>query len=192
MDTELWGAVDRQFRTSDFAGARKMLEQRLAEENVDRFAGLLRFGFTNRPKSILSSLNDFIDACGNEFDIKAVYLEMNGFDINPNRWYFDFFGYTVYEADPDDAEWLCDWQSSEWPQITLTGLESVQSDFEWYHSNEMWKDPKIQRAYEPAMLLVMCKYVILIQSALAAGRRSKSIPVLATAHDFDTIGRFEP
>lgn len=164
----------------------------MAEANVDRFAGLHRLGFTNPPKSILSSINDFIDECEKEFDIKAVYLEMNGFDINPDRWYFDFFGYEVYEADPDDLEWLCDGQSSDWLQVTLTGLESVQLDFKWYHANEMWKDAKLEKAYEPAMLLVMCKYVTLIQSALAAGGRSKSIPVLATAHDFDTCGRFEP
>jgi hypothetical protein len=88
-------------------------------------------------------------------------------------------------------EWLCDWQSSDWPQVTLTGLEEVQADFEWYHAQEIWKDKSFEEAYELALLLVMCKYVSLIESALAAGSRSKPIPVLATAHDFDILGRFE-
>jgi hypothetical protein len=74
--------------------------------------------------------------------------------------------------------------------VTLKGLEAVQGDFEWYHAKEIWKDKKLEQAYELAVLLVMCKYVSLIESALA-GPRSKPIPVLATAHDFDILGRFE-
>jgi hypothetical protein len=191
MDTDLWDLIDSRFRESDIGGAVKLLEARLPESNVDLFNELIGRGFTNSPKLILGSINDFIDACRKEFDIKAVYLEMNGFDVNPNRWFFDFFGYTQYEADPDDLEWLCEWQSSYWPGVTLTGLESVQSDFKRYHANSMWKDPLLKNAAEAATLLVMCKFVSLIGTALTAGRRVKRIPVLATAHDFDTVGRFE-
>jgi hypothetical protein len=116
---------------------------------------------------------------------------MNGFDINPDRWYFDFFGYKRYAADPDDLQWLCEWQSPDWPQVTLKGLEQVQADFEWYHHEEIWNDKKLEWAYELAVLLVMVKFVTLIESALASGPRSKLIPVLATAHGFDILGRFE-
>jgi len=191
METKLWKAVDRRFRKSDISGAIEFLEERLAKEKVTRFKGLLGKGFTNSPRGILSAINKFVDACSERFAIKAVYLEMNGFDINPDRWYFDSLGYTKYGADPRDLEWLCEWQSPQWPQVTLKGLEPVQADFEWYHANEIWKDKKFQRAYDLGVLLVMCKYVSLIESALAVGRRSKPIPVLATAHDFDIVGRFE-
>jgi hypothetical protein len=117
---------------------------------------------------------------------------MNGFDINPDRWYFDSFGYSNYVPDAQNLEWLCEWQSADWPQVTLDGLEPVQADFRWYHANEIWKDKEFKRAEEIAVLLVMCKYVALINSVLAAGPRSKPIPVLATAHDFDILARFEP
>jgi hypothetical protein len=190
MEMKLCDAVDRRFRKSEIGGAINFLEARLAKEKVDRFKGLLGEGFTNTPRSILSAINKFIDACAKEFAVKAVYLEMNGFDINPDRWYFDSFAYTEYGADPQDLEWLCEWQSPAWPQVTLKGLEPVQADFEWYHANEIWNDKKFERAYDLAVLLVMCKYVSLIESALAAGSRSKPVPVLATAHDFDIVGRF--
>lgn len=68
----------------------------------------------------------------------------------------------------------------------------MQTDFDCYHAKEMWNDKKLERAYDLAVLLVMCKFVSLIESALAAGPRSKPVPVLATAHDFDFLGRFEP
>ena len=74
--------------------------------------------------------------------------------------------------------WLCEWQSPNWPQFTLKGLEAVQKDFDWYHAKEVWNDKKFERAYDLAVLLVMCKYVSLIESALAVGTRAKPIPVL--------------
>jgi hypothetical protein len=191
MDIKLWNAVDRRFRKSDIGGAIEFLEERLAKETIGRFKGLLGNGFTNAPQGILLAINKFIDGCAKEFALKAVYLEMNGFDINPDRWYFDSFGYSKYGADPQNVEWLCEWESPDWPQLTLTGFESVQADFEWYHAKEIWQDKKFERAYNLAVLLVMCKFVSLIESALAAGKRSKPIPVLATAHDFDIVGRFE-
>jgi hypothetical protein len=191
MEMRLWKAVDQRFRKSDINGAINYLEELLAKEKIPRFKGLLGNPFTNTPKSILTAINKFIDGCAKKFAIKAVYLEMNGFDINPDRWYFDAFGYTTYGADPEDLEWLSDWDSPDCPQVTLKGLEAVQADFEWYHAKQIWKDKKFEQSYELAVLLVMCKYVSLIQSALASGPRSKPVPVLATAHDFDILGRFE-
>src|SRR5262245_35658998 len=82
MEKRLWKAVDRRFRKSDISGAIKSLEERLAKEKTVRFKGLLAKGFTNTPKSILAAINKFIDGCAKTFAIKAVYLEMNGFDIN--------------------------------------------------------------------------------------------------------------
>jgi hypothetical protein len=192
MEMRLWNAVDRRLRDSNITGAIKFLEERLAKEKTPRFKGLIARDFTNKPETVLSAINKFIDACSKKFRIRAVYLEMNGFDINPDRWYFDSFGYTKYGADPQNIEWLCEWQSPDWPQVRLNGLEAVQADFEWYHAEQIWQDKKLERAYELALLLVMCKFVSLIERALAAGRRSKRIPVLATAHDFDIVGRFEP
>lgn len=191
METRLWTAVSQRFQKCDIGGAVEFLEERLANEKVRRFKGLLGKCFTNTPQSVHAAINKFIGACSKRFRIKAVYLEMNGFDINPDCWYFDFFGYAKYRADPQDLEWLCEWDSPEWPPVTLEGLERVQADFEWYQTNEVYNDEKFHRAYELAILLVMCKYVSLVESALATGTRSKPIPVLATAHDFDIFGRFE-
>ena len=191
MALDLWKTVGDKFRKSDIDGAITWLETLLVKEKVDRFQGLIGKKFSNSPKSILGALNKFILASVKEIDVKAVYLEMNGFDINPDRWRFDFFGYEQYEPNPDDLDWLSDWQSEDDPKITLKGLEKVQADFKWYHANEIWNDKKYKQAYQIALLLVMCKFVALIESALQAGKRAKPIPVLATAHDFDIVGRFE-
>lgn len=190
MDSELWDAIDRRFRESDIPGAVQSLEALLVREPGDRFRGLVGAQFDNPPSLILEGINVFIAECQKHFDVKAVYLEMNGFDINYGRWYFDFFGYAECGGDPDDLDWLCEWQSDYWPDVTLTGLESVQKDFEWYHENRAPEHHRYGRAYELAILLVMAKFVALIRSALQSGELAKRISVLATAHDFDVVGRF--
>ena len=169
----------------------RVLEEGLSKEKVRRFKGPLGTGFTNNPRAVLSVINKFISACAKRFDINAVYLEMNGFDINTDRWYFDSFGYTTYGSDPQNLEWLCCWQPPPGPLVILKGLEAAQKDFAWYHAREICRDKQYERAYDLAVLLVMCRFVSLIESALASGPRSKPIPILATAHDFDIVARFE-
>ena len=192
MDTKLWRSVAARFSKSDVEGAVTLLEGRLDDASGDRFKGLIGKSFSNSPRAVLSAINKFVRACDETFDVKAVYLEMNGFDINYDRWYFDSFGYRQYGTDPHDLEWLCDWQSALWPQVTLKGLEPVQKDFEWYQTNEAWSDKKLGKAYEKAketaVLLVMTKFVTLIQSALRAGKlvkpAAKYPPAVAIFHAF--------
>ncbi len=192
MNTELYLEVDRCFKASNVQGAITDLESKLGQQPTDRFKGLIGRQFTNTPDSIATKLHQFAMFCQSSFQTKAIYLEMNGFDINYDRWYFDSFGYAEYFTDPDDFEWLCDWSSGDWEQVTLTGLELVQSDFEWYHEKKIYMQEDYTAAYDIAVLLVMAKFVQLIESAIKTGKFTMRIPVLATAHDFETIGRFEP
>ena len=181
MQIRLWKAVDRRFRESDIAGAVTFLEKRLAAERVARFKGLLGNNFTNTPASILSAINKFVDACSEQFAVRAIYLEMNGFDINPDRWYFDSFAYIKY--DPKDVEWLCEWQSPDWPKVTLKGLEPVQADFDWYHAKEVWKEKKYERAYEVSVLLVMVKFGQKKVSGTLSGDVDRLLWSAAGTHD---------
>jgi hypothetical protein len=73
--------------------------------------------------------------------------------------------------------------------VTLTGLESIQRDFESWNEDH---DSNGGDAHEIAVLLVMAKFVELVDSALHAGQLTKPVPVVATAHDFDIAGRWRP
>jgi hypothetical protein len=189
MNIELWQTVDRFFRNNDVASAASYLESLLRADCSDRFVSLAEKHFTNTPQSVLEHVNAFINGCGEEFDVMSVYLEMNGFDINYDRWYFDSFGYSEYAEDPDDLEWLCNWSSPEWPQLTLTGLEDIQGDFRWYMENEVY-EKGYEIVKEVAVLLVMVRFAQLVEAAIRSGDLAKNIPVLATAHDFDIVGRW--
>jgi hypothetical protein len=149
---------------------------------------LLGARFTNLPTAILTDINKFIAACEARFDLRAVYLEMNGFDINYDRWYFDFFGYAELPDDDEHLDWLSDWQSEHWPEVTLTGLEIAQNEFKVYDKKRLWKNKDLERSKEIAVLLVMTRFVMLVESAVRSGPLAKDITLLATAHDFDIVG----
>lgn len=192
MNIEIWQSVDTYLRSNDIAGAAADLESRLRATTTDRFSSLADSHFTNSPHEVLAHINDFIAECKTQFDVRAIYLEMNGFDINYERWYFDSFAYTEYSDDPDELEWLCDWTSPNWDHFTLAGLEKTQGDFRWYTENKIYENKTHYAEKELATLLVMVRFVQLIQSSLNAGALQCSVPLLATAHDFDILGRFTP
>jgi len=192
VNVDLWQTVDTYLRSNDVDGAATDLESRLRATATDRFISLTDSHFTNAPRDVLTHINQFIDACQRQFDVRAVYLEMNGFDINYDRWYFDSFAYTEYSDDPEDMDWLCDWTSPDWEQFTLHGLEQTQDNFRWYMENKIYDRKTHDAEKEIATLLVMVRFVQLVRSSLDAGTLSCAIPLLATAHDFDMFGRFMP
>ena len=192
MNVNLWQIVDTYLRSNNVDGAAADLESRLRAAATDRFVSLADSHFTNSPLDVLSHINKFVTACQFTFDVRAVYLEMNGFDINYDRWYFDSFAYTEYSDEPDDLDWLCEWNSPDWDQVTLEGLEETQEDFRWYMENKIYEKKTHDKEKEIATLLVMIRFVQLIQSTLDVGSLQCPIPLLATAHDFDMFGRFVP
>ncbi|MCA9170823.1 MAG: hypothetical protein KDB23_24265 [Planctomycetales bacterium] len=192
MNVNLWQIVDTYLRSNNVDGAAADLESRLRAAATDRFVSLADSHFTNSPLDVLSHINKFVTACQFTFDVRAVYLEMNGFDINYDRWYFDSFAYTEYSDEPDDLDWLCEWNSPDWDQVTLDGLEETQEDFRWYMENKIYEKKTHDKEKEIATLLVMIRFVQLIQSTLDVGSLQCPIPLLATAHDFDMFGRFVP
>ena len=187
-----WVLTFDRFQAKDHLGAVRQLEDYITTDKRGPFASLVGHSFSNSTASMAARLNEFISLCETKLRIEAVYLEMNGFDINPDRWYVDFFGYDRYRRDEDDLDWLSDWQSPDVPDMTLTGLESVQKDFDWYHQEQIWKDKSYKALYDTAQNLVMSKFVLLIEETLRSQDLVKPIPVLATAHDFEVLGRFEP
>jgi hypothetical protein len=192
MNIALWQKIDSYFRAREVRKAAMHLESVLRAEKADHFTSLCDLQFTNPPETIVRHIESLIELCDSHFQVRAIYLEMNGFDINYDRWYFDSFAYHVYGRDPDDLEWLCEWRSPEYPQITLTGLENIQEDFRWYIEGRIYDQHTHDKAEECAVLLVMTRFVQLIGASLAAYPSSVRVPVLATAHDFDIVGRFEP
>jgi hypothetical protein len=190
MNTDLWREIGEHVDQRRLDAAIDRLESRLAACASSRFKNLLAGDFTNEPASIAAHLNDFIAFCEAKFPVQAVYLEMNGFDINVDLWYFDSFGYKRYVDTSDDLEWLPYWNSANYPIVPLTGLEAVQREYDWYSNHGGYKDTAARTAADLASLLVMCRFGRLISRAVATQKVKRHLPILASAHDFDIIPKF--
>jgi len=190
MITEYWDATEAYVSNGKLLDAIEYLEVGLAGCNGDRFKSLIGADFTNDPAAIVREIDEFIAFCGQSFDVRAVYLEMNGFDINPDRWYFDLFGYRAYIENLNNLNWLAHWDSPKWPDVTLIGLEQVQADYSDWLNKHDGNDLSEDHAWEYATLLVMCKFGNLIRRAVDTGI-TKQVPILATAHEFDIVSRFD-
>jgi hypothetical protein len=124
--------------------------------------------------------------------IGAMYFEMNGFTINPDRWYFNGFAYEK-GGDIWDLTWSTDWPTPwdhETDEFTLTGMEEVQSAFGKLFCDE--KQPLgIRLAGEIAEHLVVARFDELIETAHRVAKERcpqlDGFPVLSTAHDWDIL-----
>lgn len=119
----------------------------------------------------------------------AVYLEMNAFTINPNRWRCNMFGYkvagTIWKRD-----WLSKWDIEHKESFDLQGMEPVQRAF-----SDLFLDTSqplgVKLAEEVSKHLVTARFMQLVAAAHEAVKSRFAalvgIPVLASAHDWNTV-----
>ena len=104
-----WQVVHDAIHAGNVASAITALEAFLAKQDANKFSCLLNESFSNSPSAVLDKLNSFIESNNEQFDVKALYLEMNGFGINYDEWFFSPFAYDSYSSNSNDMEWRSDW-----------------------------------------------------------------------------------
>jgi hypothetical protein len=168
-------------RAGDTARCERSVAERLAALPHSPFHIAIDLSITNAPADIAAHFDGFFRQESARFKIGAAYTEMNGFDINPDRWFFDVFALTEYGGH-DDYDWLSDWQSESYEDMTITGLERLQE----VYASPAFRDKRFKDASYVAGLLVVTKFQDLIRRA-APHMRQLGFPLLATAHDYDFI-----
>jgi hypothetical protein len=109
--------------------------------------------FSNPKEQVAGFLQQFINDSNLKNDLQVVYTETNGFDINPEQWYFELFGYSSYGG-LEDIDWLADWQVEPEGGMLLTGMESLQSV---YASKDFYKK-EYREVIEFSSLLVVLQF----------------------------------
>ncbi|MFO0820018.1 MAG: hypothetical protein U1A77_18860 [Pirellulales bacterium] len=138
---------------------------------------------TSDPRHAAAHMEKFMLAQAAHFNPGAICVEMNGFDINTDRWYFDLLAYTR-DGGIDNLGWLCDWQSERFPDYTITGLEKLQA----VYASSAFRDREFRDARDVAGLVVVAKFQRFIRS-VSKFMRSLQVPLYATAHEYDLIAR---
>lgn len=145
------------------------------------FSKVLELDFTNDSLDIARSFQDHLRQFGSKFEIKALYAETNGFDINPDQWYFEIFGYSD-KGTLEDLDWLSDWQTESNGGWLLTGMKELQQ----VYASDAFGNPDFSDASDLASLLVVLKFQRLVRNSLLSYNDVK-VPVFVTSHDYDFI-----
>ena len=165
-------------------------EQEVAKElwalPATPFHIVLDLSISNDPANAAEHFDRFFRAESARVPIAAAYTEMNGFDINPDRWYCDLFSYTA-DGGHDDYDWLSDWQSEQFDDYTINGLERLQ---EVYASKAFGEKANEDASYMSSLMVVV-KFQRFMQRAAAHMKRLR-FPLYVTAHDFDFIVAVRP
>jgi hypothetical protein len=176
---------------------RKLLECIASLEDALRFLRhtpyheVIGLSFLHQRSEVSQFMVNFYRVAKTEREVRAMYFGMNGFDINPERWYFNGFAYEKGGRLWDlawETDWLSGWDASS-DEFTLTGMEAVQQAFEKlpYGSSSLG----VRLAAELASHLVVARFDQLIEAAhqlaKADAREFERVPVLCTAHDWDVL-----
>lgn len=188
-----WWDTSKQITTAlrkgDLDRCKKVVSDYLKKLPKSPFHLILDLEFSNPSKNIAKVFEKFIDENSKKYVVKAIYTETNGFDINPDRWYFDLFAYDSYGGH-EDYDWLSGWK---WEigfkdyNITLKGMEPLQ---EVYASDSYYKK-EFKNARDHCSLLFLVKFQILIRTT-APFISNLKCPLLASAHDYQLIYEYKP
>lgn len=170
------------------------LEEGLRSIRETHYHAIVNRTFLHHVDDAAKYIADFHRAASEKFPIAVMYFEMNGFSINPDRWYFDGFAYReggdVWDL-TFNADWLSGWNASTDESFILTGLENVQKAFETLFGTDPPQALSVQLAAEITEHLVVARFDELISAATAAARRLRpeleGVPVFSTAHEWDAL-----
>lgn len=183
---ELAQQIEPRLREGDLAYCTDQVRDAMLVLPNSPFHIATELDFTNDPDAIAEHFDAFLTREGTKFDIRAVYTETNGFDINPDRWYFDLFAYDCY-AGLDDLDWLSQWKSESFRDMTLTGMEPLQSIYD----SDSFDTQEYSTACAFASLYVVVRFQALINRSAPLMKHLKC-PLLATSHDYDFIFEYKP
>ncbi|MEM6845370.1 MAG: hypothetical protein AAF632_24370 [Bacteroidota bacterium] len=194
MNSELEKKLQSYLNQDDVTSCILLVERSLTDYRSSDFYKIVGQNLLHQAKYLKNYLDSFMETISLGESTKAIYAEMNGFSINYDQWYIDFFAFEAL-GDMEDLDWLADWEEgneSESPFI-IEGLEPIQNIYKNYHENKLWKNPHDRKVAELCELAVVLKLQELIKKVIEMGKSENaswaSMPTFVTAHDYELIYR---
>jgi hypothetical protein len=183
-------AFERIVELGDLEGYVEEVEARLAATGPNPFADAATTRFDDDPVALAAWLegarDDLSERAG---ELGMLYVEMNGFDINPERWHADAFGF----AAPVVSDGLLHerfWREvgDHAPSHALTGMEPMQAAFARQLARA---SDELAAPAEFATRLVHGRFLQHVATAVAQLRSwPDGLEIAVTTHDLDPIVRF--
>lgn len=180
----------------DFESAIAIGEIELQKIPNTEFHSVIGKSLTEQAETLATWVDNFFNIASEKIDIKALYFEMNEFDINTDTWYINSFAFSRNGGlDLEDMEWLCDFETdseSETESIfEIEGLQKLQNAFE---TIELDTD-NLQNARDWCEQIIIARFMELMRTAhLTATQKDYSwakIPIYFTEHSYDFVVKSE-
>jgi hypothetical protein len=178
---KLQNELEPALRAGNLAHCEQTVTQALSALPKSPFHCILDLSITNPVEEVADYFDTFFREEAPPQRVRAVYTEMNGFAVNPDRWYFEAFAFAEYGGH-DDYDWLADYQWEACGDQNITGLETLQD----VYASDAFRKAEYGDASYVAGLLVVIKFQDLIRKTVPYIKELR-VPLLATAHDYHFI-----
>jgi len=112
MNFEFADQINPYLEKLDFLKAIEIAEGRLKKIPPTDFHEVLGQSLTDQTKNLADWIDHFYKQASAKITIKALYFEMNEFDLNTDLWCIDGFAFSKDGGlDLADMEWLCDFEA---------------------------------------------------------------------------------
>jgi hypothetical protein len=196
MNFEFAEQINSDLKTLDFVKALQTSEKELGKLPETEFHEIIGKSLTNQADDLSAWVEDFYNKASNNVDIKALYFEMNEFDINTELWYIDSFAYRIDGGlDLNDMEWLSDFDTDSQKEtetvFAIQGYEKLQSAFKTVElSNDILQD-----ARDWSEQIIIARFMELMRAAHLSAKANNlewaAIPIYFTEHSYDFILKSE-
>lgn len=182
----------------DFEKALTIAETELRRLPITDFHDVLNKSLIDQTDDLVSWIDNFYNMASAENKVKAMYFEMNEFDINTSLWFIDGFAFSTDGGlDVDDMDWLSDYDTDSQTEtgtvFIIKGYEKLQQAFnsiEGKKQNGAWSN-EMQDARDWCEQIVIIRFMELMASAHKKAKEQNlkwgKIPLYCTEHSYDFV-----
>ncbi|RNI25916.1 hypothetical protein [Rufibacter latericius] len=177
-----------------YSNAIELAETALQKITFTDFHAVLGQSLVHQSGALTVWMDEFYANVSKEIAVKAMYFEMNEFDINTDYWYIDGFAFIEDGGwDLEDMEWLSEASEETMTsgEFILKGYEQLQEAFE----NEDSDSAEAENARDWCEQIVIARFMELMRTAHLKAKDQNlewaDIPLYYSIHGYDFILRSE-
>ena len=169
-------------RSGDLISAERLLVESLRATPWSPYHIACHLRIETPPETVAAYFDSFLATTRRRTRVALVYSELNGFTINPDRWYCGACGFDE-DHGRDSDDWLGDFNTYAEEDLVIEGLEPLQEVFAESSVLDRRERDEFRDARDFAERLVVVKFQRMLQEALPS-MRNMDVPLLAAAHDW--------
>jgi hypothetical protein len=178
-------------RTGQIEEAIRQTEAKLSQLPQTDFHQIIGKDLLHLEPSLKKFLSNFYEVTTKEEEltVKMIYVEMNSFTTQYERWFLHLLAYESPHASAN-LEWLADFSAESEKSITITGYEKLQEANKHYMQSEGYRIDDLRQACELHEYLVVLRMQELVMHAVSSEKGKAdwaSVPIFASAHDYEDL-----